>query len=166
VEGETEVLVEDGRVTSSFLGKKPPPEAARHAELRGSGERYEETAMIRRCSAALVGVAVLAVLATMAPGADLEAGKALYAKWCQGCHGPDGRGNPAMEKMLKTKVNDFTAIDLSKLSQADREAKEAEYRKVVAEGKKPMAPFAKKLSKEEQDAVLQYVETTFMKAAP
>jgi mono/diheme cytochrome c family protein len=116
------------------------------------------------CSTVILGVAVVTSLATTAAAADAEAGKALYAKWCQGCHGGDGRGNPAMEKMLKTKLNDFTAIDLSKLSQADREAKEGEYRKIVAEGKKPMTPFANKLSKEEQEAVLQYVETTFMKA--
>lgn len=115
--------------------------------------------------AVILGAAVQTSLATTAAAADAEAGKALYAKWCQGCHGSDGRGNPAMEKMLKTKLNDFTAIDLSKLSQSDREAKQAEYRKIVTEGKKPMTPFANKLSKEEQEAVLQYVETTFMKAS-
>jgi mono/diheme cytochrome c family protein len=122
--------------------------------------------MVSQRWATLVAVSMLMVLATGAAGADLEAGKTLYARWCQGCHGADGRGNPAMEKMLKTKINDFTAIDLSKLTKAEREAKEAEYRKIVAEGKTPMTPFAKKLSTEEQNAVLQYVEATFMKAGP
>lgn len=119
--------------------------------------------MVTRCGAMFLGVAVVMALATMAVGADLEAGKTLYTKWCQSCHGPDGRGNPAMEKMLKTKLNDFNGTDLSKLPKADREAKEKELRTIVADGKKPMTGFASKLSKEEQEAVLRYVATTFMK---
>lgn len=121
--------------------------------------------MPARYLAAIVGILLVAVLTPMVVRGDPEAGKALYGKWCQGCHGVDGRGNPAMEKVLKTKVQDFGAIDLAKLSKTDRVTKEEEFRKVIADGKRPMTGFAKKLSKEEQETVLEYIETAFMKGA-
>ena len=43
---------------------------------------------------------------------------------------------------------------------------EVEFRNIVADGKNLMTGFAKKLSKEEQDAVLRYVATTFMRGGP
>ena len=33
--------------------------------------------------------------------ADADAGKAVYEKSCVGCHGKDGKGNPAMAKVLE-----------------------------------------------------------------
>ena len=119
--------------------------------------------MKRRWVAMMLSVGVVIALATVASAADLVAGKALYAKWCQGCHGADGGGNPAMEKMLKTKLQAFGGMDLSKLPASERDAREAELRKIIAEGKRPMTGFAKKLSVEEQENVLKYIETTFMK---
>jgi mono/diheme cytochrome c family protein len=145
-------------------------QAAREPEVAapsavGQIRKPEEEAMPVRYFAAIVAVALVAVLSPMAVRGDSEAGKALYAKWCQGCHGADGKGNPAMAKMLKTTVTDFRAIDLAKLSKADRAAKEAEFRTIIADGKRPMTGFGKKLSKEEQEAVLEYIETAFMKGA-
>jgi len=116
-----------------------------------------------RWMATILSMGVVIVLASVASGADLAAGQALYAQWCQGCHGTDGKGNPAMEKVLKTKVRDLGATDLSKLSLTERDAREAEWRKIIAEGKRPMTGFAKKLSTAEQENVLKYIETTFMK---
>ncbi|MBI4560668.1 MAG: cytochrome c [Candidatus Rokubacteria bacterium] len=112
----------------------------------------------------ILGVAFLAAVALPASGADLEAGKKIYAKECQNCHSPDGKGNPAIEKVLKKKVSDLTEINLSKLSKAERDQLEQKFRKSIAEGNPPMPAFGKKLSKADQENVIEYVEKTFMRA--
>ena len=40
---------------------------------------------------------------TQALAADADAGKAAYEKNCAGCHGADGKGNPAVAKTLGEK---------------------------------------------------------------
>lgn len=122
--------------------------------------------MKTRGPAVVLGVALVVGTAPAAWGADPEAGKPIFAKHCQTCHGANGKGNPAMEKALKKKVEDLAVIDLSKLAPAEREAKEQELRKLVAEGKAPMPGYAKTLSKEQLENVLLYVQTTFMKGRP
>ena len=88
-------------------------------------------------------------LALPAAAADLELGKKIYAQKCASCHGPDGKGNAKMAETLKVKIPAL----------ADAAAKpDAELRKAVAEGKKPMPPFGKSLSKDELDAVVQYAK--------
>jgi mono/diheme cytochrome c family protein len=78
---------------------------------------------------------------------DADAGKALYTKNCQGCHGADGKGNPAMVKALGEKGLDLTTPEVKKMS-------DGEYAKVIAEGAGKMP--ASKLSKAEQKQVLDY----------
>lgn len=118
--------------------------------------------MTARRMAAIVGIGVIVAVTPTAWGADVQAGKQVYAKQCQNCHGSDGKGNPAIEKVLKKKIPDLTEIRLSTLSKAEREKKEQEVRKAVAEGNPPMPPFGKSLSKEDQESVLEYVKKTFM----
>jgi mono/diheme cytochrome c family protein len=120
---------------------------------------------IRRLTTVLGALLVIGA-APAARGADPEAGKPIYAKYCQTCHAPDGKGNPAMEKALKKKVEDLGVVDLSKLSPAERTAREQAFRKLLTEGKPPMPSYAKTLSKEQLESVLLYVETAFMKGRP
>lgn len=86
-------------------------------------------------------------LASTAAAADLELGKQIYAKKCASCHGPDGKGNAKMAEMLKVKIPALAASAAKT---------DSELRKAVAEGKKPMPPFEKTLSKDELSAVVQY----------
>lgn len=112
----------------------------------------------------MLAVGVMVAIAQPARGADLGAGKAIFTKECQNCHSADGKGNPAIEKVLKKKVSDLTEINLSKLSKAERDQLEQKFRKSIAEGNPPMPAFGKKLSKADQENVIEYVEKTFMKA--
>ena len=96
--------------------------------------------------------AVLGLLALVSPAAaaDLDLGKKVYSQKCASCHGPDGKGNAAMAAALKTEIKPLAAS-------ADKP--DAEVRKVLEQGKKPMPPYGKMLSPAEMDAVLAYTKT-------
>jgi mono/diheme cytochrome c family protein len=81
---------------------------------------------------------------------DADAGKALYTKSCQGCHGADGKGNPAMAKALGEKGLNLTTPEVKKMS-------DDQLAKIIAEGSGKMP--ASKLNKDEQKQVLGYVRT-------
>jgi cytochrome c551 len=81
-----------------------------------------------------------------------EAGKKLYQRDCQACHGPDGAGNPQLAKALQVSIPPVTG---AALKQKDN----AEILHIIAEGKGKMPGFAKKLSAEEQGQVLEYMKT-------
>jgi mono/diheme cytochrome c family protein len=81
-----------------------------------------------------------------------EAGKKLYQKDCQACHGPDGAGNLQLAKALQVTIPPVTG---AALQQKDT----AEMLHVIAEGKGKMPGFAKKLAAEEQRQVLDYMKT-------
>jgi mono/diheme cytochrome c family protein len=98
---------------------------------------------------AVAGFAIVG-LASAAMGADASAGKALYEKSCMGCHGADGKGNPAMAKIIGEKGLNIASKDVAKKS-------DVELLKVIAEGAGKMP--ASKLSKDEQKQVLSYVRT-------
>ncbi len=85
-----------------------------------------------------------------AVGADTNAGKALYEKSCIGCHGADGKGNPAMAKILGGKGLNIASKDIAKKP-------DGELLKVIAQGSGKMP--AAKLSKEEQKQALSYVRS-------
>ena len=67
-------------------------------------------------------------------------------------------------KAFKKQVTDFTETDLSKMNPADRTAKIAELKKMLAEAGPPMSAFWKPLSPADQAAVFDYVTRTYMKA--
>ena len=77
-------------------------------------------------------------------------GKALFDKSCAGCHGADGKGNPAMAKVLGEKGLNIATKDTAKKS-------DEQLLKVIAEGSGKMP--ASKLSKEEQKQALGYVRS-------
>ena len=53
----------------------------------------------------LIPLAALMMPATMLAGTgNAKAGHAVFAAHCQMCHGPNGQGNPALAKMLKTTI--------------------------------------------------------------
>ena len=77
-------------------------------------------------------------------------GKALFEKSCIGCHGPDGKGNEKMAKILGEKGLNITTKEVGKKS-------DDQLLKILAEGEGKMP--ASKLSKEEQKQVLGYVRS-------
>ena len=82
--------------------------------------------------------------------ADATAGKAAFEKSCAGCHGADGKGNPAMAKVLGEKGLNIATKDMAKKS-------DEQLLKVIAEGSGKMP--ASKLSKDEQKQALGYVRS-------
>lgn len=82
---------------------------------------------------------------------DAKAGEEIYKKRCAMCHSADGKGNAKMADMLKTKIPDLTAADVTKKSDAD-------HLKVIGEGSGKMPGFAKSLKEKEQKDVLSYTK--------
>lgn len=74
-----------------------------------------------------------------ADAATIASGKAVYAKECQSCHGKKGKGDGPSAKDLDIPAGDFTKATTQ--SQSDG----ALFWK-IAEGKKPMPSFKKKLN--------------------
>jgi mono/diheme cytochrome c family protein len=82
--------------------------------------------------------------------ADASAGKAVYAKRCQSCHGAKGEGNPNVAKMLKATMKPLS--DSSVQSKSDDDLK-----KDIANGVGKMKPV--KLTDAEASDVVAYVKT-------
>jgi mono/diheme cytochrome c family protein len=91
---------------------------------------------------------LLAGTGAHARAADADAGKMAYEKNCASCHGADGKGNPALVKTLGEK-------ELNIVGKETKQKSDEVLLKVIAEGAGKM-PASKKLTKEEQKAVLQY----------
>ena len=82
--------------------------------------------------------------------ADAQAGKAVYTKSCAGCHGADGKGNPAMAKALGEKGLNIVTKEVAEQS-------DEKLLKIIAEGAGKMPP--SKLSKAEQKQALDYARS-------
>ena len=89
--------------------------------------------------------------ATRLFAADAQSGKAIYDKQCVGCHGADGKGNPAMIKVMGEKGLNITGKDTMKRS-------DEELLKIIAEGAGKM-PAAKGLTPADQKQVLSYTRS-------
>ena len=99
---------------------------------------------------------------TAAPGADkkinpvtsneqsIAAGKAIYIKNCNDCHGKKGKGDGPKSGDLEKSPRDFTKEDFQKQTDGTIFWK-------VTEGKKPMPSFKKDLSEEQRWQVINYV---------
>ena len=48
-----------------------------------------------------------------------ETTKTLFANRCQGCHGPDGKGNQTMAKALQANIPDLTSKEVGKKPDAE-----------------------------------------------
>jgi mono/diheme cytochrome c family protein len=75
----------------------------------------------------------MAMSATAVLAADVKAGKADFDRACQGCHGPDGAGNPAVAKMFKVTMRDLKSPEVQAMSDDD-------IKKIIMNGKGKMKP--------------------------
>ena len=99
--------------------------------------------------ALLRGCLLTLAASTFAWSAETKAGKATYDKLCLSCHGADGKGNPAMAKVMGEKALNI----VGKEAQAK---KDADMLKVIVEGAGKMPASGKSLSPQEQKDVLSY----------
>jgi cytochrome c6 len=107
--------------------------------------------MDRKIISAILGLWIGWSSTGAALAADASAGKAIFEKSCVSCHGKDGKGNPAMAKVLGEKGLDLTSKEATQQS-------DEQLLKVIAEGAGKM-PAQKSLSKDDQKQVLSYVRS-------
>ena len=102
----------------------------------------------------------MGMLASVSPGPaegkpksttpDLAKGKAIFLKFCAGCHGPDGRGDGY--RMLGPAPTDFTAIE-------SKQQSDATLLKTIHDGKPNMPVWKYKLSTKNTRDVLAYIRS-------
>jgi cytochrome c oxidase cbb3-type subunit 3 len=119
-------------------------------ETKG-GEEKEGFTMRIKVFAMAISLGIAAGWATAGMAADAVRGKAVYDKSCVGCHGADGKGNPAMAKVLGEKGLNIATKDVAKKS-------DEQLLKVIVEGSGKM-PAQKNLGKDEQKQVVDYVRS-------
>lgn len=107
--------------------------------------------MRTKVTAMVIALGMIGAWSSAALAADSDAGKAVYEKSCVGCHGKDGKGNPAMAKVLGDKGLNLTAKDVTQMS-------DEQVLKVIVEGAGKM-PAQKSLSKDQQNQLLAYVRS-------
>jgi cytochrome c6 len=96
----------------------------------------------------VVLVVMMALLITAAP--MLADGAATYKAKCAMCHGPDGAGQTAMGKNMK--LRDLGSAEVQK-------ATDAEWTKLITDGKGKMPAYKGKLSDAEIKAVIAFMRT-------
>ena len=85
--------------------------------------------------------------------ADLARGEKIYGMMCAECHGEEGRGDGPMANDLTKKPAAYTKPGFFD------NYPDAELRKVVIEGSKPMRSFRASLSDRDVDNVIAYIKT-------
>jgi cytochrome c6 len=93
-------------------------------------------------------MAVALLLAAALPAAADDAA-ALYKSKCQVCHGADGKGSPAGQKMG---AKDFQSPEVAKQSDAD-------LIKVTKEGKGKMPKYDGKLTDDQIKQLIKYIRS-------
>ena len=82
---------------------------------------------------------------------NAAAGKGIYDKTCKTCHGAAGVANPAIAKMMKTDIKDLGSAEIQAKSDAD-------FKKIITEGKDKMKP-VKTVAGKDIDDVVAFVRT-------
>jgi len=82
---------------------------------------------------------------------DAAAGKAVYDKSCQTCHGPTGVANPKIAKMMKVDIKDLGSTEIQKMSDED-------LKETITKGKGKMKP-VKSIVGKDIDNVVAYVRS-------
>ena len=85
---------------------------------------------------------------------SVRLGRGLYAKHCQSCHGPGGRGDGPAVGRLNVEVTDLTHPDVQ--SESD-----GELFTVITRGSKPMPAYRKLLGEEQRWHVVNYLRAAF-----
>lgn len=99
---------------------------------------------------ALFVITVVAAVPLLAAKGDAAAGKAVFAKSCVSCHGPDGAGKDAIAKMFK--------VTMRHLGSKEVQAKTDDaLRKDITEGNGKMKPI--KLTADEAANVIAHLRT-------
>lgn len=83
-------------------------------------------------------------------------GRTVYAKNCQSCHGPRGRGDGPAVGRLNVSVPDLTDADVQ--SETD-----GELFTIITKGSKPMPAYRRLLNEEQRWHVVNYVRSAFGK---
>lgn len=91
-----------------------------------------------------------AALIFAAVPAHAQSGGALFKAKCAPCHGPDGKGDTSMGKMLK--VRDLSSADVQKQTNA-------ELTTIVEDGKGKMPGYKGKLSSGEIKELVSYIRS-------
>lgn len=106
--------------------------------------------MRHKINLTIAGLLIWTGTTSAALAADADSGKALYEKSCAGCHGPDGKGNEKMAKLLGDKGLNIVGNETKKKT-------DEQLLKIIADGAGKMP--ASKLTKEEQKQALGYVRS-------
>ena len=106
--------------------------------------------MDRKIVGAILALWITSSWTVAALAADASAGKAIFEKSCAGCHGPDGKGNEKMAKVLGDKGLNIVGDETKKKT-------DEQLLKLIADGSGKMP--AAKLTKEEQKQALAYVRS-------
>jgi mono/diheme cytochrome c family protein len=97
----------------------------------------------------LLSMVVLLGLVMVARPAMADDAAALYKSKCQVCHGPDGKGTAAGQKMG---ANDFQSPEVQKASDAD-------LIKITKDGKDKMPKYDGKLTDDQIKGLIKYIRT-------
>ncbi len=95
-----------------------------------------------------LGLIVWMAMPSGMTGASASEGTQLFKSKCAGCHGPDGKGQTSMGKMMKLK--DLGSPEVQKLS-------DAQIHEIIEKGKRPMPPFGNQMSKEQIGDLVSYI---------
>jgi cytochrome c6 len=95
-------------------------------------------------------LALAAVAGTAVASEDPTA--ALYNKSCASCHGKDGKGNPALTKMLKVDLALLDMVDEATLAKTDEELDA-----ITANGHGKMPAYKDKLTVEQIESLTAYI---------
>jgi mono/diheme cytochrome c family protein len=89
--------------------------------------------------------------------ASAHPGAAIYARQCQSCHGPRGRGDGPAARKANMDVPDLT--DGETAGQSDQDLFD-----IVTKGSKPMPSFRDRLGEQQRWDVVRYVRAAFAPA--
>ena len=97
----------------------------------------------------LIGMLILLGFTMVTPRAWADDAEALYKSKCQVCHGADGKGSPAGQKLG---VKDFHSPEVQKES-------DAALIKITKEGKGKMPAYDKKLTDDQIKELIKYIRS-------
>jgi cytochrome c oxidase cbb3-type subunit 3 len=120
-----------------------------------------ECARTRRSPIFLIWFFLIVLAAPPAQSSDTGNGKTAYEKHCASCHGKEGKGNPALGKLLHVEQGVLSLIEGGLLKQTT-----AEFIYQVEKGLPKMPAFKDKLSRAEIEDIAVYLSTSAQGSVP